>query len=454
MPKSSYQHGRLGFIGRRLLDEDPCSVTNRCWFAVPAEAILFSALFFPLRIVLRAQPPVVPRSLALALCHVSLTQKICISATNPCHLYDLAVALHRQGALGRYYSGYPSWKLRAPEGFPSVTCSLRTVLTSGCLRLPAALRPAPHRLFRWQDRGFDAAVARALDATCGDIIHAMPGQALATFRRARALGMRTVLNHASGPVRQQLALIEDEYRRAGLDFSRHHGFDSAYFEREDAEYAAADYHCVASSIVQRQLQDAGVASERIWVVPYAADPAVFRPPAPDHPRAPMRIIYAGQLTQRKGLRILVAAAKKLRQSAAVELHLFGPAMPDIAPDLPDIDGEPWIVRHGAVSQQRLAEAFREASVLVLPSWEEAFGLVVPQALNCGLPCVVSDRVGASDLIRQGENGSIFTAGDSDALARDIDWWMHNRHRFSHSLLTWQSPAEKMIELTDRAENLD
>ena len=203
--------------------------------------------------------------------------KICISATNPCHLYDLAVALHARGELGGYFSGYPAWRLQPPDGFPLVVRSARTLVTYGCLRLPAALRPSAHRLFRWQDLGFDRAVARVLEAAGGASIHAMPGQALATFRRARELGMLTVLNHASGPVRQRLAMIEDEYRRAGLDLAQHHGYDSAYFAREDAEYAAADYHCAASSIVRAQLEAAGVPPNRIWVVPYAADPAVFFP---------------------------------------------------------------------------------------------------------------------------------------------------------------------------------
>jgi glycosyltransferase involved in cell wall biosynthesis len=313
------------------------------------------------------------------------------------------------------------------------------------------IRPAAHRLFRWQDQGFDRAVARSLSPDCGESIHAMPGQALATFRRAHELGIQTVLNHASGPVRHQLALIEGEYRRAGLDFSEHHGFDSAYFEREDAEYAIADYHCVASSIVRRQLQDAGVSPEKIWVVPYAADTALFHPPAPAAARVSFRIVYAGQLTQRKGLRVLFAAVKKLRRSLAVELHLYGPTQPDIIPDLEGIAGESWIVRHGAISRPQLADVFRAASVLVLPSWEEAFGLVVPQALNCGLPCIVSDRVGASDLIRQRENGSVFPAGDDETLAREVDWWLHNHSSFSNPLLTWDEPARMILELTSRTK---
>jgi len=372
---------------------------------------------------------------------------IAISATNPCHLYDLAVALHEQGELGAYHSGYPGWRLRPPPGFPLRAHSLRTVITYGCLRLPRALRPAPHRFFRWQDQGFDRATARHLARKDGSSLHAMPGQALATFRRARELGITTVLNHASGPVRQQLALIEEEYRRAGLDPTEHHGFDAAYFAREDQEYAMADYHCAASSIVRRQLVDAGIAPEKIWVVPYAADERRFRRPPAGSLRDANRIIYAGQLTQRKGLRVLFAAVRRLREARPVTLDLYGPVRSDILPDLDPIRHEPWLTVHGAVGQEQLAAAFHRAAVLALPSWEEGFGLVVPQALNCGLPCVVSDRVGAADLIRPRVNGAVFPVGDADALARELDWWLHHPEAFSSPALTWHECALRLRALT-------
>jgi glycosyltransferase involved in cell wall biosynthesis len=55
--------------------------------------------------------------------------------------------------------------------------------------------------------------------------------------------------------------------------------------------------------------------------------------------------------------------------------------------------------------------------LVLPSLFEPFGLVVNEAMLCGLPVAVSDRVGARfDLVRPGENGYVFPAGDVEALA--------------------------------------
>jgi glycosyltransferase involved in cell wall biosynthesis len=56
-------------------------------------------------------------------------------------------------------------------------------------------------------------------------------------------------------------------------------------------------------------------------------------------------------------------------------------------------------------------------LFVLPSLFEPFGLVVNEAMLCGLPVAVSDRVGAKfDLVRPDENGYVFPAGDVEGLA--------------------------------------
>ena len=72
---------------------------------------------------------------------------------------------------------------------------------------------------------------------------------------------------------------------------------------------------------------------------------------------------------------------------------------------------------GFLNQSELPAAYRSADVFVLPSLFEPFGLVVNEAMLCGLPVVVSDRVGAKfDLVRNGENGYVYPAGNLEALA--------------------------------------
>jgi glycosyltransferase involved in cell wall biosynthesis len=72
---------------------------------------------------------------------------------------------------------------------------------------------------------------------------------------------------------------------------------------------------------------------------------------------------------------------------------------------------------GFVNQSGLPAVYRSADILVLPSEYDAFGVVVNEAMLCGCPAIVSDRVGARfDLVREGETGFIFPSGDVGALS--------------------------------------
>lgn len=63
--------------------------------------------------------------------------------------------------------------------------------------------------------------------------------------------------------------------------------------------------------------------------------------------------------------------------------------------------------------------YQNYDVLILPSRKEAVGMVVPEAMACGLPAIVSDGAGAKDYVRDGVNGFVFRAGDWKDLADKI-----------------------------------
>ncbi|MFZ0637699.1 MAG: glycosyltransferase family 4 protein [Candidatus Acidiferrales bacterium] len=82
---------------------------------------------------------------------------------------------------------------------------------------------------------------------------------------------------------------------------------------------------------------------------------------------------------------------------------------------------------GFVNQSGLPSVYAASDVLVLPSEYEPFGLVVNEAMLCGCPAVVSDRVGAKyDLIREGETGYVFPCGDVEALGKILRSVLGNR----------------------------
>ena len=366
--------------------------------------------------------------------------KISFSATNPCHVWPFAVELAKLGALGAYYSGYPAWKLPDSNGLPIRAHSLRTNIVYGLLKYaPVRFRPSSRRLFLWQDRGFDRWVGAHLEAC--DFIHGIPGQCLHTFRAATKLGVRTVLNHATGPVREWVRLMEPEYARVGLRLTDACPYDADYFRREDEEYALADFHCAASTIVRDQLFAIGIDAARIWLVPYGADERIFH--RGNQPAVELfRIVFAGQVGLRKGLRTFLDALT-LAARADWRVDFFGTVLGEARTDLDAYRGATPLEFHGAVSQAKLGDAFRSASVLVLPSLEEGFGLVVPQALNCGCPAIVSDRVGGKDFVRHRENGSVFKTNDADALATELNWWSANARR-TDDAYGWQAPAQALL----------
>jgi glycosyltransferase involved in cell wall biosynthesis len=69
-----------------------------------------------------------------------------------------------------------------------------------------------------------------------------------------------------------------------------------------------------------------------------------------------------------------------------------------------------------LSHAEVLQVMMRADVLVLPSLSEAFGLVVTEALACGLPVIITPNVGAGDLIADSREGFIVPICSSEAIA--------------------------------------
>ncbi|HET6409328.1 MAG TPA: glycosyltransferase family 4 protein, partial [Chthoniobacteraceae bacterium] len=151
---------------------------------------------------------------------------------------------------------------------------------------------------------------------------------------------------------------------------------------------------------------------------------------------------------RKGIKTLLDALT-IAANPDWQVNFYGARLGESERDIASYSGLPKLEFHGPVAQHALAEGLRGGSVLVLPSLEEGFGLVIPQALNCGLPCIVSDRVGGKDLIRHHENGSVFPVFDADALAKELGWWAERRTRVQQTF-GWTDPAGQLIRLSTAA----
>lgn len=130
--------------------------------------------------------------------------------------------------------------------------------------------------------------------------------------------------------------------------------------------------------------------------------------------------YVGKLEPKKRLLDLLQALGLARRKDGKPLHLLvvgtGGLMGE-AQAMVESDVLP-VTFAGFLNQTEIAAAYVAADCLVLPSdFGETWGLVVNEAMACGRPAIVSDRVGCwPDLIRRGVTGEVFPFGDTAALA--------------------------------------
>ena len=169
----------------------------------------------------------------------------------------------------------------------------------------------------------------------------------------------------------------------------------------------------------------GVSPARLRTVPYAVDQAVLPPMTePKPPRqGGLRLGFVGKFTPVKDPLIIARAISHLSQeererlgfTAAGDGPLRSCCHKALAPLLPRVEFT------GFINQSELAGFYQRIDVLLLPSVQgEVWGLVVNEALSQGVRVIVSDRVSCRhDLVPTTEQGWVFPAGQSRALARSI-----------------------------------
>ena len=139
--------------------------------------------------------------------------------------------------------------------------------------------------------------------------------------------------------------------------------------------------------------------------------------------AQMFVLYSGKLAHYKGPHLVIEGVRRMpkpdRERVVVVFLGSGPERDR----LEALASGPEPVRvyfAGFQNQTQLSPYYHCADLIVLASYRETWGLVVNEALQHGLPCVVSDSVGcAVDLIEPGVTGEIAVTGDAESLAAAI-----------------------------------
>jgi len=194
--------------------------------------------------------------------------------------------------------------------------------------------------------------------------------------------------------------------------------DGRYRRLFGAAARGAERILAISEYVAREIRS--TVGGRIEVVGGGVDPGLFHP-LPSLPKESGRLVFFGRLVTEKGLWVLLQALAQLKSDVRLEVVGEGPLHDEIEASLAVSPLRGRVQLTGYVAPERLRDILVRSGLAVVPSiWQEPLGLVVLEAMACGLPVVASAVGGIPEMITDGVNGLLVPPGDPAALARSID----------------------------------
>ena len=200
----------------------------------------------------------------------------------------------------------------------------------------------------------------------------------------------------------------------------------------------------------------GIPPARLEWIDQGIDLTPFAPPGAGSAASagPLRVGFAGSLIPSKAPHVLLDAVRRL-PAGSVRLHIAGAGARYHGSDAytrtldADLSRAP-VSALGAVPHARMGERLDRIDVLVVPSiWIENAPFVIREAFASGVPVVASDLGGMAEMVRDGVDGLLFPAGDSEALAAQL-----RRLLVDKSLLqTLRRGIRPMMSIDDDAAQL-
>lgn len=341
--------------------------------------------------------------------------RVVLSTPGKFHTFDLARELLSRDTLGAVFTGYPYFKLQK-ENVPREMIHTFPWLQSSYMAYPWK-HHLPHSIIKqWEYLNattFGNWVAKSLPEC--DLYVGLSGSSLAAGKKAHQQGAAYVCDRGSAHIRVQDQLLREEYALWNMPFA---GIDNRMIEREEAEYAEANLVTVPSFFSYRSFVEQGIPAEKLRLLPYGVNVSRFQQVA-EPTKNQFDILYVGAMSLRKGIQYLVQAYKKIKHPKK-SLTFVGAPSQELIKMLKTRNLWPEDTKVlGHVPQTELKNIMSRSSVLILPSIEDGFGMVMAQAMACGSPVIASQNTGAEDLFKDGEEGYIVPIRDVDVLTERL-----------------------------------
>ncbi len=332
-----------------------------------------------------------------------------IGTSTAFHLRHLAVQLRKHGQRVQFHSYLPRWKTRdyaLPDS--AVVSHFAGLLPYSAMALLRGwsrwLNPIRHRLFAMVDRRIARQIAASGEPI--DVFVGLSSVAVASAQAARDKGALVLIECGISHIRNR-ELAATTYGAEQVD--------PLYVEREIASHDVADRIVLLSQFARQSFIAQGVDPARLEIISPGADLSRFTRPA-QVPPLPVKALVVGNWSLQKGCDLIGPLLERLPGLAVTHVGSVLDAPLPASERFRTLGHQP---------QVQLAATMRDFHLLLFPSRDDGFGMVMAEALAAGLRVVASDTSGAPELAELvgADYVSVFASGSidafTDAVARQV-----------------------------------
>jgi glycosyltransferase involved in cell wall biosynthesis len=302
----------------------------------------------------------------------------------------------------------------------------------------------------------DRIVARRIEKLVGqiDIIHTWPTGALETLKAASKLGIPTVLERPNAHTGFAMEVVRQECERLGVSLppDHEHAYDAKKLHKEEEEYRLATRLLCPSEFVVKTFLDKGYAREQLARHIYGYDEKTYYPgsESADSKRG-LTVLFVGVCAVRKGVHYALEAWLRSPASKDGIFLIAGEFLPAYQEKLAPMLAHPSVRVLG--HRNDVPDLMRKSDILILPSIEEGFGLVITEAMGSG--CVPLASEACTEICSHMKTGLMHRIGDVETLTRHITMLHEDRALLTRlraaSLkaapeITWTAAGARLLDV--------
>jgi glycosyltransferase involved in cell wall biosynthesis len=344
--------------------------------------------------------------------------KIAIVVPGRFHAFDQARALIERGHEIRIFTTYPSWSARRFGLEPRFLRSFWPLSILDRVNARTGLGP---KMEAFLQTSFGKWAAREVSRESWDIVHEFSGVGEEVIRATRGQ-TRHLLLRGSAHIRTQAEILLQEVERTGVAVAQPSPW---IIEREEREYAAADYVVVISRFCYDSFLRQGVPAKKLLLLPLGVDTRAFRVSEEMLERrcqrilsgAPLTVLTTGQVSFRKGLydfaKIAAACDGRMR------FRWVGAVLEEARETVSKLPACVEMLPHQP--QMSLPRSYAEADLFLLPTIEDGYALVLAQASANSLPILTTTNCSGPDFLHEGQSGWVLPIRNPEAFIDRLFW---------------------------------